>query len=274
LKPIEIALGLSSDVQNGLKSGIYYRDGGVIRSSENSRIIALLKDVDIPKEPENIPNLNAFNQIPSAIMGFQLKEISKKLEIIEFKINQVHEAAKETKERVEAIHIKIDAQIFSDLIGPIKNAQITLDENRLERLVGYREQLVKAESTFQSVINRYLNNEVQKRFKLYPEEIAAYSTGLLLCLIAIRDISVHLNEKYTAQKYTEILKEQGLAVQNLLESITSNPSSLFWLTDIHRNVILGHRENVNRIKSQDEQLQILMLENDGLKRWVEYALID
>ncbi|WHZ05780.1 hypothetical protein QNH48_14640 [Neobacillus sp. YX16] len=47
------------------------------------------------------------------------------------------------------------------------------------------------------------------------------------------------------------LNKSATAEEILDEIRLFGSSSLFWLTDIHRNVILGHRENVNRIKSQD-----------------------
>ncbi|GAB1779552.1 hypothetical protein PMEGAS67_50290 [Priestia megaterium] len=112
------------------------------------------------------------------------------------------------------------------------------------------------------------------KFKLYPEEVAAYSIALLLCIMAIRDISIILNEKATAEKYSILLVDKAKTVQIALKQIISNPSSLFWISDIHRNVILEHQENIKRLKSQREQLKILKQQDKGFEKWKEYVYLE
>lgn len=259
---VNVYLGLEDEIIAGIKSGRYYRDGGVIRNSDNAQIVDLLRDVDV-LENRDLPGFDqlpdSLSVLPQAVMACQMSHISEKLEKIEALINLLRDELKESKRRVEAIHIKLDSKLFGEIIGSISNCQIAIDEGRISSLPEYRAELVKKAWELKLDVAKMTESAEHVRF--YPEEARLYGNALLMAETAIRDISLVMGENKTAEKVSSELLLGAIQLKACLEKHFTSPDSLFWMDDVHRTFFQEQAENIHILENHREQVGVLLSEN-------------
>ena len=259
---INVWLHLTDEIKDGIKSGLYYRDGGVIRDTDNAQIVALLRDADIV-ENQDLPGFgpltDSLSVLPQAVMAYQMCHIAEKLENIEALINQLRNDIGEVKRRVEAVHIKLDSKVFGEMVGSIMNCQIAIIEAQTSRLPGYRADLVKKVCELKMVVSKMI--ESLDHVKFYPEEVQLYSRAFLMAKTAIRDISLIMGEEETARQFSSELVSEAEQLKVMLQMRLDKPSSLFWIKDIHRSLLNEQKDNIRRLEDHQEQIPVLVRPN-------------
>ena len=259
---INVCLGLKEEIKKGIESGFYYRDGGVVRNTENGKIVALLRDSDVV-ENQDLPGFgqltDSLSVLPQAVMAYQMCHIAAKLEKIEALINQLRDEIEETKKRVEAVHIKLDSKVFGEMVGSIINCQIAVEEGQTSRLPEYRADLVRKTCELKLVVSKMIGS--RDHVKFYPEEVQLYSRAFLIAKTAIRDISLIMGEEKTAQQFSSELISEAAKMKDILQKRFNTPSSLFWIKDIHRSLFNEQRDNIYRLKDHQEQIPVLVRSN-------------
>lgn len=251
-------LGMSDEVKKMLLAGEAERSGGVIRRTDNKRIVAWLRDSDF----ENDRALNEGQEIgaiPVALLGASFVAIHKRLAVIEGKLNQMLEKLDKVAFGVDMSNFKLDGMLLGELKGQLQACVLEIGEGRSENLITYRRKFIEKFHSIQRVVEGILSND--DLMKDSVEVFHEYLLAMILVGIAARDVSIYANEHDSSKKFSMELCDEITKIEKRLTDKIKSPSALFWQREIHLDILKSVRESRDRVLGHNVVLVEFPIDN-------------
>ncbi len=242
----------SDKVRAGLTSGLFYRDGGVIREGATGRIVELLQDGHLP-DPKMAELLSA-SVVPLAVQAVGFAIVVSKLESIRASLESVLEEVRGLRDDMRAVAAQLDAQSIGRLLGAMHSCALELKEGSTARLAEYRQCFLEYYHQFRRLAE--LVSGDPRLLRSHPELLLRSHQAMSLSGVAARDLCVRMGQRESALELGETIHRQSSEIEARVSKQLGAPSSLFWVEKEHRQGQAEVRESTARLGGHVEQLRL------------------
>jgi hypothetical protein len=190
-------------INNGLKSGIYVRFGGVIRDVRTKNIVAMLREVSpslsqVPTVLSQVGSVASILNLAISVIGFAL--LMKRLGKIEHRLKAVQDDIKQ-------LHHKFDLSVYANFRAALDLARDSLTMTRSENRLSMAQLAINRFLEVQHIYTNYFDTAIEQNVEVANE----YLLSLFLTYVARSRCYLELQENKTA---ISCLEEGAEALKN------------------------------------------------------------